>query len=41
MATFQLADKLTFTKMFASEISRLAVWFLSIFHAGASKEGER
>ena len=41
MATFQLADKFTFTNMFASEISRLAVWFLSIFHGGASISGWR
>ena len=40
MAIFQLADKITFTMTFTSDTSRVALWFLSIFHAGYQRKEE-
>ena len=37
MAIFQLTDKFTFSRTVTSDTSRLAVRFLSIFHAGVSR----
>ena len=37
MAIFQLANKFTFARMSTSDTSRLAVWFLLIFHGRASR----